>query len=78
VTDPEPVEAVRSKPGEYFLATEHVQVGLRFKVHGALYEITGEPTKWGIAYVADVTVIEGLRPGSVFRAMLHTGRRMDT
>jgi hypothetical protein len=74
---PEPIEAFRAKPGEYFLAAETVSVGDRFKVHDAIYEITTEPSKWGAAWVADVTVIEGLKPGSMFRAMLHTGRKVD-
>lgn len=73
----EPIEAVRAKPGEFFLAAETVAVGDRFKVHDAIYEVTSEPTKWGISWVADVTVIEGLKPGSVFRAMLHTGRKVE-
>ncbi len=73
----EPVPAVRSKPGEYFLAAEHVEVGLQFQVPGALYEVTGEPRKWGIGWVAMVTVIEGLKPGIEFQAMLYTGRKVD-
>jgi hypothetical protein len=75
VTDP--IDAVRSKPGEFFLAAESVAVGDRFKVHDAVYEITGEPTRWGISWIAEVTVIEGLKRGSAFRAMLHTGRKVE-
>lgn len=73
----EPIEAFRAAPGEYFLAAETVSVGDRFKVRDAVYEVTSEPTRWGISWVADVTVIEGLKPGSVFRAMLHTGRKVE-
>jgi hypothetical protein len=78
MTDPEPVEAIRAAPGEYFLAAETVHIGLRFRAGGAVYEITSEPRKWGISWVADLTVIEGFKPGStVHRAMLHTGRKMN-
>lgn len=73
----EPVEAVRSKPGEFFLAAESVEVGTRFRAGGALYEVMSEPTRWGAAWVATVKVIEGLRPGIELRAMLHTGRRVE-
>lgn len=73
----EPVPAVRSAPGEYFLAAESVHVGQRFQFHDAVYEIVSEPTKWGIAWAATVRVIEGLRPGSEFRALLMTGRRVE-
>jgi hypothetical protein len=75
--DDEAVPAMRAKPGEYFLAAEHVEVGMRFRAGGALYEVMTEPSKWGAAWVATVKVIEGLRPGTEFRAMLHTGRRVD-
>lgn len=73
----EPVEAVRAAPGEYFLATETVEVGLRFRYLDALYEVITEPTKWGVSWVAQVRVIEGRKPGSEFRAMLHVGRRVE-
>lgn len=73
----EPVEAVRAKPGEFFLAAESVEVGTRFRAGGALYEVMTEPSKWGVAWVATVKVIEGLRPGSEFRAMLHTGEQVE-
>lgn len=73
----EPIPAVRVKPGEYFLAAESVAEGDRFEFQGAVYEVVSEPRKWGIAWVAMVRVIEGLRPGSEFRAMLHTGKKVD-
>jgi hypothetical protein len=71
------VEALRSKPGEFFLAAEQVHEGLRFRVHGAMYEVVSEPTKWGIGWSATVRVVEGLRPGSQFRALLFTGKRVE-
>lgn len=73
----DPVEAVRSKPGEYFLAAEHVEIGTRFRYLDALYEVVSEPSRWGLAWVADLKVVEGLKPGSEFRAMLHTGRKVE-
>ncbi|MFC0623789.1 hypothetical protein [Kribbella deserti] len=73
----EPIQAVRSAPGEYFLAAEEVHAGQTFKFRDAVYEIVTEPTKFGIAWSATVKVVEGLRPGSTFRAMLHTGRRVN-
>lgn len=73
----EPIEAVRAKPGEFFLAAEHVEIGLTFRAGGAVYEIMTEPTKWGAAWVATVKVLEGLGPGIELRAMLHTGKRVD-
>jgi hypothetical protein len=44
----DPIEAVRAKPGEYFLATETVKIGLKFKAGGAVYEVVSEPKRWGI------------------------------
>lgn len=73
----EPIEAVRAKPGEFFLAAETVEVGLTFRAGGAVYEVTSEPRQWGAAWVANVRVIEGLKPGIELRAMLHTGKRVD-
>lgn len=73
----EPIPAHRSKPGEFFLAAESVEIGLRFQVFDALYEVVSEPKKWGIAWVAQVEVIEGLHPGVVLQAMLHTGRKVN-
>jgi hypothetical protein len=74
----DPVEAMRATPGEYFLAAEKVHVGMRFKTRDALYEIATEPTRWGISWIADLTVIEGLRAGAtVHRAMLHTGKKVE-
>lgn len=73
----EPIEAVRAAPGEYFLAAETVSIGDRFKVRGAVYEVITEPTRWGISWMAQVRVIEGLKPGSEFRAMLHVGRKVE-
>jgi len=70
VTDP--VQAMRLKPGEYRLPVATIAKGDRFTVLGAVYEITSDPTRWGAAWVANVKVIEGLRPGSEFRGMLHT------
>lgn len=70
------VEALRSKPGEYFLAAERVHQGLRFRVRSAVYEVVTEPTKWGIGWSATVRVLEGLRPGSEFRALLFTGKKV--
>jgi hypothetical protein len=73
----DPIEAVRAAPGEFFLAAEQVAVGDRFRVLDAVYEVMSEPSQWGIAWVATVKVIEGLKPGSEFRAMLHTGRKVE-
>lgn len=73
----EPIPAVRSKPGEFFLAAEVVEVGLRFQVFETVYEVVSEPRQWGIAWVAQVKVVEGLRPGIVLKAMLHTGRKVN-
>jgi hypothetical protein len=72
----EPVPAQRARPGEYFLAAEHVEVGLRFEYQHAVYEVVSEPKKWGIGWVAMVRVIEGMRPGTEFRALLFTGRKV--
>lgn len=74
----DPIPAVRSAPGEFFLAAETVEVGLRFLLHDALYEVVSEPRKWGVAWVAQVRVIEGLRPGIQLQAMLHTGKKMES
>ncbi|MFC5268446.1 hypothetical protein ACFPJ1_40610 [Kribbella qitaiheensis] len=76
----DPILAHRSKPGVFYLASESVEQGMRFQAgDGALYEIATEPTKWGVAWVADLLVIEGVRAGAtVHQAMLYTGRRMDT
>jgi hypothetical protein len=73
----EPIEAVRAGPGEYFLATESVQLGLQFRVRDTVYEVAGEPRRWGAGWMAPVRVIEGPRPGGEFQAMLHTGSRVD-
>jgi hypothetical protein len=73
----EPVPAVRSKPGEYFLAAEHVEAGLKFWYGDAVYEVISEPKRWGAAWTATVRQIEGRRPGIEFRAMLHVGRKVD-
>ena len=74
----DPVLAHRSEPGVFYLEAESVEQGMRFQAEGALYEIATEPSKWGIAWVADLLVIEGFRKGAtVHRAMLHTGRKVD-
>jgi hypothetical protein len=73
----DPIDAVRAGPGEYFLAAENVARGTRFRVREAVYEVVSEPMRWGAGWMANVRVIEGLRPGSEFRAMLHTGTRVD-
>lgn len=72
----EPVPAERSAPGEFFLAAETVHVGLRFQVRDALYEIVSEPARWGAAWTATVRILEGVKPGGEFRAMIRTGRRV--
>jgi hypothetical protein len=72
-----PVLAVRSSPGEYFLASEEVHLGLRFRYRDALYEVISEPRRWGLDWAATVEVIEGLRPGIQFRALLRTGHRVE-
>jgi hypothetical protein len=74
---PEPIPAVRVKPGEYFLAAETVHVGDRFAYEDSLYEVVGKPLRVGPGWMALVRVVEGLRPGSEFNAMLRTGRRVD-
>ncbi|TCN39806.1 hypothetical protein EV644_103108 [Kribbella orskensis] len=73
----EPVPAVRSKPGEYFVAAERVEVDLQFWYGDAVYEVISVPRRWGAAWMATVRQIEGLRPGIEFRAMLHVGRKVD-
>ena len=73
----EPIPAERAAPGEYFLAAESVHVGLRFCYLDAVYEIVGEPREWGVAWYAVVEIVEGIRPGARFNAMLHTGKRVD-
>lgn len=78
MSDQEPVDAVRSRPGEFFLAAEHVEQGMRFRVQGGVvYEVVSEPKQWGAAVVAQVKVVEGLKPGTVLRGMLHVGRKVD-
>lgn len=73
----DPIEAVRAKPGEYFLATDKVEVGLQFRVRDTVYKVTGEPRRWGPGWMAKVQILEGLRPGIEFQAMLRTGTRID-
>ncbi|WP_132190138.1 MULTISPECIES: hypothetical protein [Kribbella] len=73
----EPIPAVRVKPGEYFLAAEHVEVGLQFRYGDAVYEVMSEPKRWGAAWTATIRQIEGRRPGIEFRAILHLGRKVD-
>jgi len=73
----EPIPAERTAPGEYFLATESVHVGLRFSYLDSVYEIVGEPRKSGLSWYAVVEIVEGIRPGAQFNAMLHTGKRVD-
>lgn len=73
----EPIPAVRAKPGEFFLAAETITVGDRFQAGDAVYEVASEPTKWGAAWVANVIIIEGFKPGGMLRAMLHLGRKVE-
>lgn len=66
-----PVPARRLRPAEYMLpAGTVVEVGLRFEYQGAVYEVIGEPRKWGIMWAVRVKQVEGLRPGIEFVAML--------
>jgi hypothetical protein len=51
-----------------------IHAGDRFQVRDAVYEVVTEPTRWGVAWTATVRIIEGLKPGGEFGAMLHTGR----
>lgn len=67
-----PVKAKRIRPGEYLLATDHVETGMRFVYYDSVYEITGVPRRWGAAWVAAVTFIEDGERGATFQAMLHT------
>jgi hypothetical protein len=73
----EPVEAIRSAPGEYFLAAESVEIGTRFRFRRAVYEVVEEPRRWGAAWFAKARVVEGVKPGSEFQAMLHTGKKVE-
>lgn len=73
----EPIPAVRSKPGEYFLAAETVHVGDRFFYRDSIYEIVGEPRRWGDGWMCLVRIIEGYKPGAEFNAMLRTGKPVD-
>ena len=73
----DPIEAFRSKPGEFFLAAEKVAKGDRFQVRDVVYEVASDPRQWGVGWVATVKVVQGLRPGSEFRAMLFTGRKVE-
>lgn len=73
----EPIPAVRVKPGEYFLAAETVHVGDRFAYEGSVYQVVGKPLRVGPGWMAPVRVIEGLKPGAEFNAMLRTGKRVD-
>ena len=75
---PEPIEALRARPGEFILVAERVSLGDRIRTRDALYEVTSEATKWGISWVADLRVLEGIRAGAiVHNAMLHTGKRVE-
>jgi hypothetical protein len=66
-----PVAARRLRPGEYMLpAGTVVEVGLTFEYLGAVYEVIGEPRKWGVQWAARVKQVEGLRPGMEFQALL--------
>lgn len=78
MTDPEPIDALRSAPGEYFLAAETVHVGLRFRSREAVYEVAEilAPVGTGVV-VATIRMIEGRAAGKDFRATLHTGRKMN-
>jgi len=74
----EPVEAIRAHPGEYLLATDHVETGMRFRYRDAVYEVVGEPRGWGYRqWMATIRVVEGLRPGAEFRALLRGGEKVS-
>ena len=70
----EPMPTERAAPGEYFLAEETVHVGPRFFYRDSVYEVVGEPRKWGAAWYA---IIERIKPGARFNAMLHAGKRVN-
>ena len=74
----DPVEAQRLKPGEYRLATDHVETGMQFRYRDDLYEITGQPRRWGAAWYVAVTFIEDGERGATFNAMLHTTETLET
>lgn len=72
-----PIPAVRVKPGEYFLAAEKITVGDRFQYRDSVYEVVGEPHRWGDGWMTLVEIVEGYKPGARFNAMLRTGHRVE-
>lgn len=73
----DPIPAIRVKPGEFFLAAEAVQRGLRFDAGGDLYEVVGEPARVGPGWLARVRKVGGPGPGGEHNALLHTGERVN-
>lgn len=72
----DPIPAVRSKPGEYFLAAEKIAVGDRFQSRDAIYEITELTPIGGGGFMATIHMTEGRAAGKNFHAMLRTGRQV--
>lgn len=73
----QPIPAVRVKPGEYFLAAETIKIGDRFQYLDSVYEVVGEPRRWGAGWMTLVEIIEGYKPGARFQAMLRTGHQVE-
>jgi hypothetical protein len=72
-----PIPALRVKPGEFFLAAETVQLGLRFDAEGDVYEVVGQPMRVGPGWMARIRPVSGPGPGGEHTALLHTGRRAN-
>jgi hypothetical protein len=73
----DPIPAIRVRPGEFFLAAEAVQLGLRFDADGDVYEVVGRPMRVGPGWMARVRKVAGSSPGLEHNALLHTGKRMN-
>lgn len=73
-----PIPAHRANPGEYFLAAETVEPGLRFQYRDAVYEVVEILATVGTGVVvATIRMVEGRAAGKEFRATLHTGERVE-
>lgn len=74
----EPVDAVRAKPGEFFLAAEAIELGMRFRAEGTTYEVVGRPVTIGtLMFMATVRILQGESAGKELQAMLRAGRKVD-
>jgi len=72
------IEAVRVAPGDFFLASEQVAVGLEFSTGDTTYRVVGEPVHVGPgAVLARVELVDGPAAGHRLNAYLRTGQRQS-